>query len=79
MVNNSNPKRSAASMRLLASATVCLPAAMAAGRLGKVILQTHNAELRAELASWSTHSMLQISECNQILSILMLCFCILGV
>lgn len=69
MVNSSNPKRSAASMRLLASATVCLPAAMAAGRLGKVILQTHDAKQPAGLACSSTDSMLHSTECDyQILS-----------
>ena len=61
MVNNSNPKRSAASMRLLASAAVCLPAAMAAGRLGKVILQTHDAK-QCSIGLLQHRLMLQMSQ-----------------
>ena len=38
-MNSSNPNRSAASMRLVALLMESLPAAMAAGRFGRVILQ----------------------------------------
>ncbi len=38
-MNSSNPNRSAASMRLVASLMESLPAAMAAGRFCRVILQ----------------------------------------